>query len=693
MRRRPLVQEVFMSGFLPLTKQEMAERGIDQFDFICVTGDAYVDHPSFGIAIISRVLEAQGYSVGIIAQPHYHTLHDFEEFGPPKYGFFVTSGNIDSMVAHYTSAKKLRSDDAYSPGGKAGKRPDRAVIVYCKQIRKAYGDIPIVIGGLEASLRRFAHYDYWDDTVRPSVLVDSGADLLSYGMGERQTVLIAERLAQGVPPAKITDIPGTCYLTEPKNTPLGARECPNFEQVSTRKEAYAKACKIQITEQDEVYGKTVIQRHGDKMLVQNPPMRALTQPEMDAVYALPYMRMYHPSYEKYGGVPGIEEVEFSITHNRGCFGHCNFCSIALHQGRKITCRSKESVLAEARAFTQNPRFKGYIHDVGGPTANFRRPSCSQQKEHGLCRERKCLAPQPCGQLIADHSEYLELLRELRAIPGVKRVFIRSGIRYDYLLQDPDPSFMRELVTHHVSGQLKVAPEHCSSRVLDAMGKPHIEAYREFARRFYAMTKEVGKEQYLVPYLMSSHPGSRLEDAVELALFLKEQGIRPEQVQDFYPTPGTLSTCMFYTGLNPMTMEEVYVPRTPEEKAMQRALLQYFRPSNRQLVLKALRMAKRTDLIGTGKNCLVRDEPQFSDKARQTVVKGRTLTRQAGKKAVDALRSKPEDERGARKKPHNKTKPKSSQTAKLPKTKSAAKSKRAAQKSALKGSGYGKKKKS
>ena len=628
-----------MAGFLPLTKQEMKERGIDQFDFICVTGDGYVDHPSFGIAIISRVLEAQGYTVGMIAQPHYHTLTDFERFGAPKYGFFVNGGNIDSMVAHYTSAKKLRTDDAYSPGGKAGKRPDRAVIVYCKQIRKAFGDIPIVIGGLEASLRRFAHYDYWDDAVRPSILVDSGADLLTYGMGELQTIEIAKRLAAGIPPEKITDIRGTCYLTEPKNTPLGAKECPNFEQVSTRKDAYAKACKIQITEQDEVYGRTVIQRHGGRMLVQNPPMRVLTQQEMDWVYSLPYMRMYHPSYEKQGGVPAIEEVEFSITHNRGCFGHCNFCSIALHQGRKITCRSEESVLKEAESFVKNPRFKGYIHDVGGPTANFRRPSCDKQLEHGLCRERKCLAPQPCGQLVADHTEYLDMLRKLRAIPGVKRVFIRSGIRYDYLMQDPDPSFMRELVQYHVSGQLKVAPEHCSARVLDAMGKPHIEVYRQFADRFYQITKEVGKEQYLVPYLMSSHPGSRLEDAVELALFLKEHHMRPEQVQDFYPTPGTLSTCMFYTGLNPMTMEEVYVPRTAEEKAMQRALLQYFRPANRELVIKALRLAKRTDLIGTGPNRLVRELPDFSDKARRTVSKGKNLGKRAEQKAVGAIREK------------------------------------------------------
>lgn len=609
-----------MSDFLPVTKKEMTQRGIAQLDFICVTGDAYVDHPSFGIAIVSRIIEAEGFTVGVIAQPGWKNGNDFQKLGKPNYGFFVTSGNIDSMVAHYTAAKKRRSDDAYSPGGKGGKRPDRAVIVYCNWLKKLYPETPVIIGGLEASLRRFAHYDYWDDAVRPSILCDSHADLLVYGMGERQTIELVHRLAGGEPVSEMTDIRGTCYLTDPVHTPIGAKECAPLDQVSRKPEAYAKACRIQMIEQDEKYGRTVIQRHGKKMLVQNPPMPVLTQEEMDRTYALPYCRMYHPSYEEQGGVPAIEEVEFSIVHNRGCFGHCNFCSIALHQGRKIACRSEESVVREAEAFTKNPRFKGYIHDVGGPTANFRHPSCKKQLEQGLCPTKKCLAPQPCSQLEADHAEYLHLLRRLRNLQGVKRVFIRSGIRFDYLMQDPDDSFLKELVAYHVSGQLKVAPEHCSARVLDAMGKPHIEVYKKFSNRFYRATRAAGKEQYLIPYLMSSHPGSTLKDAVELALFLKEQNIRPEQVQDFYPTPGTISTCMFYTGIHPMTMEQIHVPKTAEEKAMQRALLQYFRPQNKALVIKALRLAGRQDLIGNRKGCLVADDaPRYSTAGKQVQI--------------------------------------------------------------------------
>jgi len=600
-----------MNKFLPVSREDMLERGIEQLDFILVTGDSYVDHPSFGIAIISRVLEAEGFSVGIIAQPDWRTNKDFEKLGRPRLAFLVSSGNIDSMVAHYTAAKKKRSDDAYTAGGKAGKRPDRAVIVYCKKIREIYGDIPISIGGLEASLRRFAHYDYWDDAVRPSILVDSGADILLYGMSEHQITELAHRLNAGEDIRSITDIRGTCYLTEPKNTPLGAAECPSFAQVCENKEAYARACRIQYDQQDEVYGKTVIQRHGDKMLVQNPPAKSLTTEELDRVYSLPYARTYHPMYEKDGGVPGIEEVEFSITHNRGCFGNCNFCSIALHQGRKISCRSEESILEEAKLLTALPNFKGYIHDVGGPTANFRMPSCKKQLEQGLCKGKKCLAPTPCPNLDVDHSQYLDILRKIRKIKGIKKVFIRSGIRYDYLIEDKNEEFMRELIEHHVSGQLKVAPEHCSAVVLDMMGKPHIEAYKKFSEKFYRMTKSVGKEQYLVPYLMSSHPGSTLKEAVELALFLKENNIRPEQVQDFYPTPGTISTCMFYTGLDPYTMKPVYVPRSAEEKAMQRALLQYFKPQNKEIVIKALIKAGRRDLIGQGKNCLV--EPDIKEK--------------------------------------------------------------------------------
>ena len=587
-----------MNEFLPVTADEMRERNISQFDFIYITGDAYVDHPSFGVAIVSRLLESLGFTVGIISQPDWKSDKDFRRFGKPKLCFLVTAGNIDSMVAHYTSAKKKRSDDAYTAGSVAGKRPDRAVIVYCRKIREIYGnDVAVAIGGLEASLRRFAHYDYWDDKVRPSVLLESGADLLMYGMGEHQITELSERLANGENIHNIHDIRGTCYLTEPVNTPIGCAECPSFEQVSQNKEAYARATKIQYDHQDEIYGKIVIQRHGKLMLVQNPPAYSLTQEELDKIYSLPYTRNYHPSYEKSGGVPGIEEVKFSITHNRGCFGYCNFCSIALHQGRRITCRSEKSVLEEAEKLTHMPDFKGYIHDVGGPTANFRNPSCEKQLKSGLCKGKKCLAPTPCKALKVDHSEYLDMLRKIRKIKGVKRVFIRSGIRYDYLMEDKNDEFIRELIKYHVSGQLKVAPEHCSAVVLDKMGKPHIEAYKAFQKRFYEITKGIGKEQYLVPYLMSSHPGSTLREAVDLALFLRDNKIRPEQVQDFYPTPGTISTCMFYTGLDPYTMEKVYVPKTAEEKAMQRALLQYFRPQNREIVRKALIKAGRRDLIG------------------------------------------------------------------------------------------------
>ena len=594
-----------MNGFLPVSREDMAARGIEQLDYIIITGDAYVDHPSFGTAIISRVIEAEGYTVGVIAQPDWRSDRDFTRLGRPKYAFFVNAGNIDSMVAHYTAAKKRRSEDAYTPGGAAGKRPDRAVTVYSRRLREIYGEIPIIIGGIEASLRRFAHYDYWDDALHPSILLDAGADLLSYGMGELQTAEIVNRLAAGEEISALRDIRGTCYLCPPAETPFGGVQCPDFAQVCADKTAYCKATRIQMDQQDEVTGKIVLQRHGDKMLVQNPPMRSLTTEELDRVYALPYMRRWHPSYDALGGVPGIEEVEFSIAHNRGCFGGCNFCAIAFHQGRKIAVRSEESVLAEARLLASLPNFKGYIHDVGGPTANFRRPSCQKQLEHGLCKGgKKCLAPTPCPALEADHSEYLDMLRKIRAIPGVKKVFIRSGIRFDYLMADPDDSFFEELVAHHVSGQLKVAPEHCANAVLDAMGKPHIETYRAFADKFYRITKKLGKKQYLVPYLMSSHPGSTLKEAVELALFLKENHIHPEQVQDFYPTPGTVSTCMFYTGMDPYTLKPVFVPRTPEEKAMQRALLQYFLPKNRELVLKALHKAGREDLIGSGPECLV-----------------------------------------------------------------------------------------
>lgn len=601
-----------MERFLPVSYTEMKSRGITQPDFVYITGDAYVDHPSFGAAIVSRLIESLGYSICIIPQPDWKSTKDFMRFGEPKLAFLVTGGNIDSMVAHYTAAKRKRSNDMYSPGGKAGKRPDRAVITYCKKIREVYPDSAIAIGGLEASLRRFAHYDYWDDTVRPSILADSGADLLMYGMGEHQIKELCQRLGAGEHISSLRDIRGTCYMCDTIDTPYGAVQCPDFTQVCADKKAYAKATRQQYDQQDEVYGKTVIQRHGNKMLVQNPPALSLSQEELDEVYKLPFTRRVHPMYDKYGGVPGIEEVQFSIAHNRGCFGYCNFCSIALHQGRRVTCRSEESVIEEAKKITAMENFKGYIHDVGGPTANFRHPSCEKQIKSGMCKGKKCLAPTPCPALKADHKEYLNMLRKLRALPKVKRVFIRSGIRFDYLLEDKDDSFFKELVKEHVSGQLKVAPEHCSNVVLDKMGKPHIETYNQFQKRFYEITKSIGKEQYLVPYLMSSHPGSTLQEAINLALYLRDHNIHPEQVQDFYPTPGTISTCMYYTELDPYTMEKVYVPKSPKDKAMQRALLQYYIPKNRELVLEALKRAGRYDLIGTGKGCLAAPEPISSN---------------------------------------------------------------------------------
>lgn len=606
--------------FLPVNKEDMTARGWHYLDFICVTGDAYVDHPSFGAAIISRILESEGFKTGIIAQPDMKDPHAFEVLGRPRYGFFVTSGNIDSMVAHYTVAKKKRKSDFYSPGGRMGGRPDRAVIAYTGKIKEVFPDLPVIIGGLEASLRRFAHYDYWDDKVRPSVLLETGADILVYGMGEHQTVEIANRLKKNEKAAEMTDIRGTCfacsedyYNQNSKNSSI----CPSFEETANDKKAYALSCRVQYDNQDAVSGRTVFQKHGDIFLCQNPPSPPLETAELDKVYALDFERYYHPMYEEVGGVPAIEEVEFSITHNRGCFGACNFCSIAFHQGRRITARSESSVVDEAEKLIHNPHFKGYIHDVGGPTADFRKPSCTKQIKSGLCPGRKCLAPSPCPNLEVSHKEYLNLLRKLRSLPGIKKVFIRSGLRFDYIMADHDFTFFKELVENHVSGQLKVAPEHCSAHVLDKMGKPHIETYLAFSKKFYELTKKAGKKQYLVPYLMSSHPGSTLKDAVELAVFLKREGIRPEQVQDFYPTPGTVSTCMFYTGIDPFTMKPVYVPTQAHEKALQRALLQYFNPKNHALVVEALKKAGRHDLIGIGKDCLVRDygHPSAPDKKR------------------------------------------------------------------------------
>ena len=595
-----------MNDFLPVNKNDMLNRGWDIVDFVYVNGDAYVDHPSFGASIITRVLEHAGFTVAFLAQPDWRRNDDFTQFGTPRLGFLVSSGNIDSMVAHYSVAKRPRSVDTYSPGGKMGKRPDRAVDVYCHKIREIYGkDMPIIIGGLEASLRRFAHYDYWDDCIKPSILVSSGADLLIYGMGEKQIVEIAERLRNGEDVHSLNDIRGTCYLTDVRLTPYGGVECPSLDNVINSKKEYAVSVRLEQDEQDHVRGKMLKQKHGKMMLVQNEPMPPLTSKELDEVYELPYARTYHPMYESMGGVPAIKEVRFSITHNRGCFGACNFCSLAFHQGRYVTSRSKESIIKEAKLLTSLPDFKGYIHDIGGPSANFRHPSCDHQDQRGLCKGKKCLAPVPCSQLKADHREYIDILRAVRELPGIKKVFIRSGIRFDYMLEDESEEFFKELVRYHVSGQLKVAPEHCSAAVLDKMGKPHIETYIKFAKRYFELSKSAGKEQYLVPYLMSSHPGSTLNDAIELALFIKQQGLHPEQVQDFYPTPGTISTAMFYTGLDPYTMKEVYVAKSSKDKAMQRALLRYFAPDSHDLVEQALIKAHRTDLIGYSDKCLIR----------------------------------------------------------------------------------------
>ncbi len=592
--------------FLPVNKSDVADRNWTDVDFVYVTGDAYVDHPSFGVSIISRVLESEGFRVAILSQPDYKTTEDFKRFGRPRLGFLVTSGNIDSMVAHYTVSKKRRSYDYYSPGGKMGARPDRAVIVYCNRIREAYGDVPIIIGGLEASLRRFAHYDYWDNKVRRSILVDSRADILSYGMGENTITRIAKLLDKGVPVKKIRDVRGTVYLSKKdEKVHFEALEIGDYDLLKNDKRAYAKAFATQYKNTDSVRGKAIIEFYGDKMLVQNPPMPPLEREELDRVYSLPYARDYHPDYDSLGGVPAITEVKFSITHNRGCFGACNFCAIAFHQGREVRSRSVESVLGEADKIVKLPDFKGYINDVGGPTANFRYPSCDKQKECGVCPNKKCLAPTPCKNLKVDHSEYSNMIAEIEKIDGVKKVFVRSGIRFDYLLLDEDDTFFRRLVARHVSGQLKVAPEHCSNNALSMMGKPPIEVYEKFKKKYFSLSEEAGLEQYLVPYLMSSHPGTTMTDAVNMALWLKKHKYSPEQVQDFYPTPGTISTVMYYTGIHPMTGKEVYVTTDYHEKQLQRALLQYARPENANLVREALRLAGREDLIGNGADCLVR----------------------------------------------------------------------------------------
>ncbi len=593
-------------NFLPLCRADMVQRGWKQVDFVYVIGDAYVDHPSFGHAIISRILEAHGYKVGIISQPDWKDDSSVTIYGEPRLGFLISAGNMDSMVNHYTVSKKRRKSDAYTPGGIMGKRPDYAVTVYGNLIRRTYKKTPIIIGGIEASLRRLAHYDYWSDKLKRSVLLDSGADIISYGMGERSIVEIAGALNAGIAVEDLTYLDGTVVKVKSLESVYDAEILPSFEELKTDKSVYAKSFYTQYCNTDPFSGKRLVEPYSEHLyVVQNPPSRPLDQMEMDDVYDLPYMRTYHPSYESLGKVPAIEEVKFSLISNRGCFGGCNFCSLTFHQGRIVQTRSEESLVREAESLTKEKDFKGYIHDVGGPTANFRHPSCAKQLKLGVCKEKQCLFPKPCSNLRADHREYVSLLRRLRAIPGVKKVFIRSGIRFDYLLADKDQTFLRELSAYHISGQLKVAPEHVSDAVLEKMGKPSNRIYEEFTGKFMRMNEKLGMDQYLIPYLMSSHPGSTLKEAVELAEYCRDMGYMPEQVQDFYPTPSTISTCMYYTGLDPRTMAPVYVPKNPHEKAMQRALIQYRNPANYDLVKEALMLAGRTDLIGFDKKCLIR----------------------------------------------------------------------------------------
>lgn len=594
--------------FLPICKDDMIERGWEQCDFVLVTADAYIDHHSFGTAIISRVLENAGYKVGIIAQPDWKSIDDFKKLGRPRLGFLVNGGNMDPMVNHYTVSKKLRKKDLYTPKGEMGKRPDRATIVYCNKIREAYKDVNIVIGGIEASLRRFAHYDYWENKVRKSILVDSGADLLVYGMSEKQIVEVADFLNQGFDGKYIRHIPGTCYIADSLDEIYEEHiVLPSFKEVSSDKRTYAECFKIQYDEQDPVRGKTLVQEHNGKYVVINKPEMPLSREELDRVYALPYQKTYHPIYEKDGGIAAIEEVKFSLVSSRGCSGNCSFCAITFHQGRIVTSRSEDSIVEEAEEITKYDDFKGYIHDIGGPTANFRKPACKKQLTLGACKHKRCMSPGICKNMEVDHREYLHLLRRVRKLPGIKKVFIRSGLRYDYIMADKDDTFFKELVEHHVSGQLKVAPEHVSPNVLKYMGKPAGKTYDEFRRKFFRITERLGKKQFIIPYLMSSHPGCKLEDAIMLAEYLRDINYQPEQVQDFYPTPGTLSTTMFYTGLDPLTMEEVYIPRSKEEKAMQRALLQFKNPKNYNIVYDALVKAGREDLIGNGPKCLIRDK--------------------------------------------------------------------------------------
>ncbi|HCC08112.1 MAG TPA: YgiQ family radical SAM protein [Clostridiales bacterium] len=597
-----------INDFLPISKIDMDNRGWDECDFIFITGDAYIDHPSFGTAIISRVLEAHGYKVGIIAQPDVKNLEDFKELGRPRLAFLISSGNIDSMVNNYTAAKKKRKVDVYSPGDKVGSRPDRAVIVYCNKVREAFGDVPIIIGGLEASLRRFGHYDYWDDKVRKSIIVDSQADLLTFGMGEHQIVEIADNLDAGIDIHDINYIKGTVFKAKSLDGLYDYTILPNFKEILKDKLKYAESFNIQHKNTDSISSKVLIEPYQDFFIVQNQPSDPLGTKELDDVYSLTYMRTYHPIYEKLGGISAIKEVKFSLLSSRGCFGGCNFCALNFHQGRMVTSRSRNAIVDEAKELIKDPEFKGYIHDVGGPTANFRNLACDKQKKSGVCISKQCLFPEPCKNMKIDHEDYLKLLRKLRELKGIKKVFVRSGIRFDYLINDKDDTFFNELCEHHISGQLKVAPEHVSNNVLEKMGKPRNEVYEKFVKKYNDINKKLGKGQFLVPYFISSHPGSTLNDAIKLAEYVRDNmGYIPEQVQDFYPTPGTMSTCMYYTEIDPQTMKEIYVPKTMHDKAMQRALLQYTRPSNYNLVHEALTRACRTDLIGNEKKCLIKEE--------------------------------------------------------------------------------------
>lgn len=603
--------------FLPISREDMKKNHISQLDFIIITGDAYIDHPSFGTTIIGRLLESEGFSVGIIAQPSWDSCEDFKKLGEPKYGFLINSGNIDSMVNHYTVAKKKRHDDLYSPGGKGGYRPNRAVIVYSNRAREAYKNTPIIIGGIEASLRRFAHYDYWDDKIRKSIILDSKADLLIYGMGEKPIVEIANLLRYGKPINHITSVRGTSYVSNKLDTLKDYILLPSFDEIISDKKAYASSYFLSSREQDSVWGKPLVEPYGDRFVVQNPPQKPLSTKEMDRVYNLPYTRTYHPIYEEAGGIPALKEVKFSITSHRGCYGSCSFCALTYHQGRVIQNRSQDSIVSEAKLLTEDKDFKGYIHDIGGPTANFRQRACKKQIEHGVCKDRQCMFPTPCKNLIVDHTEYLSLLKKVRTLPKVKKVFIRSGIRYDYLIYDKNPKFFNELCEHHISGQLKVAPEHISDKVLCEMGKPSKEVYERFITKYHAINKKLGKKQFVVPYLMSSHPGSDLNAAIELGQYIKSMGHMPEQVQDFYPTPGSLSTTIYYTGINPFTNKKVYVTKSQKEKNMQRALLQFGNPENHNLVKSALISCHREDLIGNGKNCLIPTNPIIKRKSSQT----------------------------------------------------------------------------